>query len=895
MTKKGCAASSKGLRLWRGSKGASLLDYGMLAGLLALGSIGAVVATGGEVRTIFCVASQSVATMSVSEAWERCDAGIPVAEAGGGAGGGENSPGAGSPQEGEDSGGGEGVDAGGGEGVGAGAVGTDENPATSPESVVLSFSNVTLKAGSVQTYATQRTGRVLPSPGYLFRVESLAEGGSVGTYAACLGAVCAPSTPSGVSEVAVPASETFRVGYRFAPTSGSLDALDVPLRLSLVSAADSSQSWSQTVQLRRAASTIGVASFAMDDVVIPAGSATVTSAFVRFTPEGEGTWTAVLRPLEGSAPSAGMSYTLLTSSGNTTGPLETGDGVLTFARSAASGLRVQMRPLSSAQRFEAITRGFDLVLTSVEDPSVQVSQSFQVTRAAADAAFPKVAVSDLTLASGRHGVMLAPFSYTGDENSTLTVEVVDAEGAALGAVGVDSLCTLSNSSCTTVWNAANPVMSINLGARKFGRIGISVPGGNALFSAQRWTLRLTVMSAFDPQKSSVTEFVVSRPASAQSVSTAQFSDIVLTPGQTSFSEIIQPTGLPAPVRATTEKKEADSSLSLTLCLKLSPAASVYDSCQTGAQTTLSVLGSTYQAASRTTNVGISGTIAPSALYSEIDVPVDVSLMMEGASDTMSTQTIRIRRPAISVDTPEFVLDTPRLYTETTGTQTVPFTARGKDQMLLSMAHVAGPVLDVKGRIGTGNYASPLTFGTFNMGNPVYTGNLSAVPVGVTTSQENWMDYKSTYDLTLAPKGPDGFDATKAQTVRVDFERMIPAPTLSGVPAVFTLNASGGSASRTTTPYFAFTKPNGATFIRVTLTRVSGSSTMRASVCMEGSSCMTEAVNSNDTKNTSAVAFRFSSTAAAGTEERAVYEVRVEPNGYYEKPSLYRMEVVRPAS
>lgn len=59
--------------------------------------------------------------------------------------------------------------------------------------------------------------------------------------------------------------------------------------------------------------------------------------------------------------------------------------------------------------------------------------------------------------------------------------------------------------------------------------------------------------------------------------------------------------------------------------------------------------------------------------------------------------------------------------------------------------------------------------------------------------------------------------------------------------------------------------------------------------------MTEAVNSNDTKNTSAVAFRFSSTAAAGTEERAVYEVRVEPNGYYEKPSLYRMEVVRPAS
>lgn len=71
--------------------------------------------------------------------------------------------------------------------------------------------------------------------------------------------------------------------------------------------------------------------------------------------------------------------------------------------------------------------------------------------------------------------------------------------------------------------------------------------------------------------------------------------------------------------------------------------------------------------------------------------------------------------------------------------------------------------------------------------------------------------------------------------------------------------------------------------------------MRSSVCMEGSSCVTEGANTQDTKNTTSVAFRFSSTAPAGTEERAIYEVRVEPNGYYEKPTIYRLEVVRPAS
>lgn len=591
-----------------------------------------------------------------------------------------------------------------------------------------------------------------------------------------------------------------------------------------------------------------------------------------------------------------MAYALLTGSSNTTGWLRSGEGSLTFSRSAASSLRLQVQPVEAAERFDPIARNFELVFTSVEDPSVQVSQTFSVSRAAADSAFPKVAVSNVTLASGKHGVMVAPFTYTGDENSTLSVELMESTDAALGAFGVDSLCpTSSTSGCTKVWSNSNPVVSINLGTRKFGKIGFAVPGGNALFAPQSWTLRVQVTSSFDPQKSSVTDFVVTRPASSQAVSTAQFSDIVLAPGQNSFAEIVQPTGLPARVRATTEKQEADSAVSLTLCLKLSPAVSVYDSCQTGAQTTLSVLGSDYQPTSRTTNVGISGSIAASALYTDIDVPVDVSLLMEGASDTMSTQTIRIRRTAVVVDTPEFVLDTPRLYTESTGMQTVPFTARGKDKMLLSMAHVSGPVLDVKGRIGSSTYASPLTFGTLNMGNPLYTGNLSAVPTGVTTSQRDWMDYKSTYDLTLAPQGPDGFDTSKAQTVRVDFERMVPATTLSGVPEVFSLNASGGTASRTTTPYFAFFKPQGATFIRVALTRVSGSSTMRSSVCMEGSSCVTEGANTQDTKNTTSVAFRFSSTAPAGTEERAIYEVRVEPNGYYEKPTIYRLEVVRPAS
>ena len=71
----------------RAAKGASLLEYGLIVGLVSVVAIGSVLATGGEVKDVFCASGSSLASARGATPGD-CSVEIADGGAGGGAGGG---------------------------------------------------------------------------------------------------------------------------------------------------------------------------------------------------------------------------------------------------------------------------------------------------------------------------------------------------------------------------------------------------------------------------------------------------------------------------------------------------------------------------------------------------------------------------------------------------------------------------------------------------------------------------------------------------------------------------------------------------------------------------------------------------------------------------------------
>jgi len=884
-------ASIDAMRGW-GQKGASLVEYAMAVGLISVASIGAVYSTGTEVKTVFCVVNTEIRDSMGWPVQGDCHGGTPVAEGPGGTGGGEGSGGGSAPgASGTPGSGGSGPGTGGGEGGEGTTPSVPDAEAQSPEQLMLAFRDVSLSKGFSRPYRTLKTANITPPPGYVFSVQALGDV-SMGTYSACLGDLCASATGSGVSSLTVPASSRFQVGYRFTPSGSALAELDVPLRLTLTSAADGSQSWTQDIHIRRPASSVGVASLNVRDLVYAAGAYNALGAGFGFHPEGVGDWTATLTRVPSPTDTGNLSYYLRVGSSNTTVQAADGPVTLDFAASAGSYLSVYGLAPAVAERYDAIHRTFELTLVSKLDPSVSVTETFTISRPLGDAATPKIAANGRALLMGRAGTATFSFNYTGDPNATLAVDLLESTDVPLVGVGVDALCVQGNSGCSSTWNAASPVRSINLGANKGGRIGLVLPGGDSMARDQHWVIRLTATSSFDPSKSSVTDVVMTR-AGATGTANLAFSDILLGAGQTSIPKQTQATGVLMPLQVMMSKEAADTAVALRIC-SLVPQTS-YEQCAgslTAANDTLSI--SATAPAGRRGSMSLEGAILGDP-YAAIDLPITVTAQMLDAPSTQGSQTIRIQRPAIEVTPPSVEVPSAQLAWQAVGTTTtIPFSMRYKDTARVSFEHVSGTVIGLAANSTLANqtdYAAVKTIGQFNLAAPLTQGNIQITAPGANSPQK-YMDFSSVYDMVVAPRQGSGFDAEKATRVRLTLSRDLPSPDLSGFPS--SLNIPAGSSSPFATSLYPVVKAAPGETVLIRWRRVSGT--------LEGDICFTTCANKwatstswqSEAANAASAGFRFRSptTIPAGQVAVAEFEVELNYNGYYTKPRLYRIVVTR---
>jgi len=860
------------------AKGASLVEYAMVAGLISVASIGAVFSTGKSVEEILCHTAHEIQsglyTAGVGPApgapcLEIADAGTPTPGGGAGTGGGEGSGG------GEAPGAGDGTDDPGAPGTGGGESATEANPADNADELMLAFRNFTYPTGRSYTHRQVRVAEIAPAHAYVFSIT--APNGAVlpGTIAACVGSTCATPVASGTSSIEVPANTRFSLSFSFVPGVSVLDALDVPLDLTLRRADQPTQAWAQSIRIRRAASSVGISEFSVPDLTLDPGyylTSHARSLGARFSyaaPEGA-RWSLTLTPLD-----TGKTIQL----SPTTESTWTTDAPLTWTTTDGR-VGVRAGRMDPNQRYDALERSYAITIASLDDPTITASDTFTIRRAEKLLGDPTIDAQDTTTIPGMVGTVSAPYTYTGQEDVVITLTQTDAEGVPLPKAQALPI-TMTGASLYTgahdghaAYRTSNPSVS--------GNISVKVPSGATLLADTTWHFLVRATSTANPARTSSDTFTITRPASTFAPEVS-FDDMILVAGaRGSTGSVLQ--------SKTVDGVTAMDRMTLTARLLGDKLDSTVRICVGNNCSTLTTTASeTGIAGANTVSIQVSPSIIADD-YKPMDFNLELSLAPQGSTAAV-TQTIRVIRPAAEVTPPALDI-TPLTSTTDSAEILVPFTFRAQDTVRTTLARVSGDTPDTIRTYSATAAGAKIGPDTVLGSRQIGSGTTTQYGlVGLTSDQAN---FDTTYTLSLAPKAADStFDATKSTTQQFRVVRTLPQLSLAGAPGNIAI--PGGSMASYDSATFPLALPESGAKGAIRLRVSYSNDDIRLALCDSPTSCGAELSGGTGTTLTPTEGTKFvrlRANKAAGSALSTTFTLRLYYNQLTGQDSTHSFTVTR---
>lgn len=758
------------------SKGATLLEYGMIVGFVAFASIGGVVATGTEVSNVLCVATNGIRTGMTTVGYAMDPIGACAFEVAEGAAPGTDTPtlpdaGAETP----DGGGGQG-------GVVEGELGTPETPAVTPRDLVGTFKDYTYAPGRGNGHRQNRQAYIRPAEPFVFTASTV-DGASIpGALTACVNSTCGPVVSQGPSTIQVPSVERFATSFRFTPNVGILEAFSFPITLTLASPTDPSRSWSQTITVARDASTVGIESLSVADVVLDPGAYlqhVVKTAPVLVGP-AQAEWRATLTQVPSQTDASTIAGTLLGAGVWTDEAVAT----KTFTTDRANTAYRYFGNMLQTERYEALSTTFAFTIESLTNPDVVATETFTVTRDQKDLDAPEITVDNLDVKAGKFGIIEFSATLAGDGGKIVSVEPVADENGNSGPP-VDILYARGSG-----YNLNGPLtMPATVGeAATTVRLKTSLPNGSTLIDDNVWSYKALVASTQDPAKRSVSEFTITRPS-------ASFS------ADLNIQDLTLPPYLKAPGLYTSSTPiAAQENLHITLtnvtpvAASINAALNVQACLSTTCTTKANLTGTTPVSIPRTLNateVTLRVTLANDVdTYLGFDLEFDIALAINGAPESSIEQRVRVTKPAGTLIAPAITIH-PHTVQEGSGIIAIPFQYRTNDQIQFAVTNLpAGASNSIALVSQHANATGGSTIATATGGYlPAPTTKEGTIIIDMPRAQQG-IDH--TFTLVARPYGP-GFSYTNLPAVQTPFRVQrndLTRAAFTNVPSSVTLPAFG---------------------------------------------------------------------------------------------------------
>jgi len=759
-------------------------------------------------------------------------------------------------------------------------VGSSERPAQTPEQLLLSFGDLRLNRGSSNAGTLVRHAAISPGQVYTFSAGlSEVDAPVAGEFWVCVGQTCSAPAAQGRVEVPVPVQPSFVVSYGFRPTVAATQAIEVPLTLRLTEGSGQ-QSWTQEVVVRRDASSVGIGTFTVGEVIFGPGEATSKSLPVAFAPAAGsvGSWTLEVIPdarLEG-APAVGVSLPGV--------PLAADQPRSTTLSAGHQGSVSGVVAASErALRYAGIDRAFTVRVQSMADPEVVETRTLRIQRPETDATAPTIVLSGKEVPAGTTGLVRLPFEVVSADPYVLSVEHVGEDGQAAVPVVLTSY-KYGGGGRSGSWP-----LPYTFGAdTNQGEVAPRLPGAGSLLEDNTWRFRATVTSQYNPAIFSVETFEVSRPASTYAGNVV-IPDIEFGKGVKGDSPYaLQSTGLTGPLVVGVRKISQTHNYTLYAC---AGADATSGNCM---PTTLTGAEAVYSAHASQTFVGVRARMETTGIsvYQPFEALVEVTMGFPNEAPLLR-QTVRISRPAAVLAQPEVEAPTSITINGTPSAGVVAnYTMRYQDRVYVRLVKRSGP--DIQGFIADPADTVPTSPSWSNLSG--WAGSMYAGALRTQTGSLRFTvnagapaEFTGKYALEFMPSSdtkPGGYDESLKRVVEFDLHRRLADPVVSSWPTTFAL-----SPTRNEYVYTPEIVVQGDPGLSITVEKVSGVGTGSVSAGLCRSGC-NDTLSFTSTTAETRFGLHFRSSTTTGEPVSALYRMTVMYSGGF-KRSTYDIQVGRP--